>query len=340
MKITTPNKAAVVLSAIYLSASMALASGAQWKARLTITLPAEPTAISYSADGAQIAVGHADGRVTIWETRAGMLIRSLNAHKDAVRTLALTSQGGRLITLGKENLVRIWSVSDWTETGSLEDVAFSFAVSRDGHWLAGQDSQQALWLWDLTTLKRTKQLGKSGVGGAHNLNFTADAQHIVVVFGNDSHLIDVTSGADTKLPVRTTKPQVNIKQTGNDQFAISLGALDDDSAMSHNLALSNGGGFVAVGRGWYGKPAFVDVLDISKMQRIGRYKPKEGGTQSSFSFDDSLLAIEGAKTVTLWKISEGKQDGAVQGNGLVQFSPKSLELAVTNDNSLILYTPR
>ena len=341
MKITTLRKAASVLLAICLSASMALAaSGAQWKARLTIALPAKPTAISYSPDGTLIAVGHADGRVTIWETRTGTLVRSLNAHKAGVRTLAFTFQGTKLITLGDEDLVRMWSVSDWTEAGSLEDAAFSFAVSRDGQRLVAQDSQQALWLWDLTTLKRTRQLVKAGVGGAYDANFTSDDQHVVVVFGSDPHLIDVASGTDAKLPVRTAKPKVNLKQTGDKTFVMSLGALDDDSAMSHNLSISKGGTLVAVGRGWYGKPAFVDVFDTNKMQRLGRLKPKEGGTQSSFSFDDSLIAIEGDKTVTVWKVSEGKQDGAVPGSGLVQFSPKSLELAVTNDNSLILYTPR
>lgn len=331
-------KAIVVLFALCLSASAVLAGGSDWKARLTITLPAEPTAIAYSADGTFIAVGHADGRVTIWEAKTGASIRSLNAHKEAVRTLAFITPG-RLITLGKENRARIWSISDWTEASSLEDVAFSFAVSRDGRWLAGQDAKQALWLWDLITLKRTKQLVKAGVGGAHDMSFTADGQHVIVIYGNDPHFIEVTAGTDTVLPVRTAKPQISIKQTGDNQMVMSMGALDDDSAMSHNLALSANGALVAVGRGWYGKPAFVDVFDLSKMKRTGRYKPKDGGTQVSLSFDNSFLAIEGAKTVTLWKVGEGKQYGAVKGNGLVQFSPTSLELAVTDDNALILYQP-
>jgi WD40 repeat protein len=329
----------VACFAICVSASAVLAAGSEWKARLTITLPAKPTAIAYSADGSKIAVGHADGRVTIWDTKTGTSIRSLDAHKGEVRTLEFTAQGDRLITLGRDNRARIWSVSDWTEASSLEDVAFSFAVSRDGHWLVGQDSKQALWLWDLTTLKRTKQLVKSGVGGASDIAFTADGQRLVVVFGNDPHFVDVAAGTDTVLPVRTSQAQISMKEAGNNQVVMSLGALDDDSAMSHNLALSGDGSLVAVGRGWYGKPSFVDVFDISKMKRVSRCKPKDGGTKVSLSFDNSLLAIEGEKNVTVWKAAEGKQSGTAKGNGFGQFSPKSLELAVTNDNTLILYTP-
>lgn len=330
-------RATLLFFALCLTSFPLFAAGPEWKARLTIALPSAATAIAYSPDGTLIAIGHAGGLVSIWETRTGAAIHSLSADKEAVRTLAFMMPG-KLLTLGKENRARIWSTSDWAETGSLEDVAFSFAASRDGRWLAAQDSKQALWLWDLTTLKRTRQLVKPGVGGAHDMSFTPDGRHVIVIYGNDPHLIEVTTGTDTLLPVRTAKPQLNIKQTGDNQMVMSLGALDDDSAMSHNLALSADGSLVAVGRGWYGKPAFVDVFDLAKLKRVNRYKPKDGGTQVSVSFDNSLLAIEGAKTVTLWRVGEGKQYGAVKGNGLLQFSPSSLELAVTDDTALILYT--
>ena len=329
-----------ILLTICLAAfSAQAANDLKWTARLTIALPAEAAVITFSPDASLLVVGHADGRITIWETKEGKLIKALSAHAKGIRRLGFTPRGDKLITLGQDNRARVWSVSDWDDAGSIEDIGFSFAISDNSRWVVGQDSQQAIWLWDLTTLKRVRQLGKSGIGGALDMCFL-DAQHLVVVYGYEPHLIDIETSANTVLPVRTSKPQMNVKQVGDKQFSISLGSLDDDSAMSHHLAVNPGRSLVAVGRGWYGKPDFVDVFDLAKMQRVGRYKPKDGGTQASFSFDNSLLAIEGAKNVTLWKVSEGKQIGSVQGNGLVQFSPKSLELAVTNDNSLTLYVPK
>jgi WD40 repeat protein len=329
---------AIVSLAGCLSVSLSAASVPEWKSRLTISLPGEATVISYSPDGNLIAVGHANGQVTIWETKNGSLVRSLTAHPAKIKTLLFTTQGDRLITLGDEDRARVWTVSSWAEAGSIEDIAFSIAVSRDALWLAGQDSKQALWLWDMTTFKRSKQLTKPGGGGARDLLFTADGRHLLLIYGNDPHLIDVTTVNDSLLPVRTAKPQINLKQTGNDQFSISLGALNDDSAMSHNLALSSNSALIAIGRGWYGKPAFVDVLDMDKKERVKRFKPKDGGFAASFSFDNSLIAIEGAQNVTVWGLVDGKQRAVVKGDGLVQFSPKSMELAVTNGNSLIVYT--
>lgn len=339
MKVMTFCKVAVLLAAICLSSSV-FAADSQWGARLTITLPNKPTAISYSPDGTLLAVGHGDGRVTVWDTKTGKSIGSLNAHQGAVRALTFTFQSDKLITLGGDDgLARIWSASDWTELGKIEDVGFAIAVSRDGQWLAGQDSKQTLSIWDLKTLKRVRQIGKSGVGGAHDITFFPDDKHVVLIFAHDPHFVDVTSGEDKRIAVKTVPTEVKLKQTGNDQFEVSLGAMTDDNAMSHELALSNNGELVAIGRGWYGQQSFVDLIDINKMKRVGRFKPKGGGTQSTFSFDDAYVAIEGAKTVTVWKVSEGKQVGTAQGNGIVLFSPKLLELAVSNDVSLILYTP-
>ncbi|HEV2905160.1 MAG TPA: hypothetical protein VGW32_08940, partial [Pyrinomonadaceae bacterium] len=162
-------------------------------------------------------------------------------------------------------------------------------------------------------------------------------RQLVLIYGSNPHLIDIASGEDKVIPVKTSQPQLNVEKTGSDQFAISLGKLSDESAMSHNLSVG-GSSLIAVGRGWYGNPAFVDIFDVAKMKAVRRYKPKEAGTQASFSFDGSLLAIAGTKA-TIWSTTDGKQLAAVKGNGLVAFSPNTLELAVTDESTLVIYGP-
>lgn len=314
------------------------AMGASWKVRLTIVLPSAAVALCFSPDAKLIAVGHSDGKVTVWETTRGQLVQTLVGHSAEIRALRFAPGGAKLLTLGRDNQARIWSAPGWTQTDLIDDIGFSLAISPDSRWLAAQDSKQAIWLWDFMSLKRERQLVKAGVGGAPNMHFTSN-DHLVLLYGSNPHRINIGTGEDTIIPVKTSKPEIEVRQTGPDQFAFSLGALSDDSAMSHNLAVSRGS-LVAVGRAWYGKPAFVDVFDLARMQRVHRLKPKVGGTQASFSFDGTILAIEGAEQVTLWKMADGKQFASLKGDGLVEFSPTALELAVTDGSTLLIYSPK
>ena len=219
-------------------------------------------------------------------------------------------------------------------------MAFSGAVSPDGRWLAGQDANQTIWLWDLTTLKQIRALTDSGKGGTNNMSFSADGKYLAAPYSR-ALLINVETNQTLELVAASDKKTpLKIEPTGKDQFSISLGKLQDDDAITHSVATSRTGALLALGRGWYGQPSFVDVWDISAMKRLGRYKPKGSGVLASFSFDNALLAIEGGENATIWNIAKNKQVATVKGGGLVQFSPTSTELAVTDENELIFYFPK
>jgi hypothetical protein len=163
--------------------------------------------------------------------------------------------------------------------------------------------------------------------------YVATAYNTPLLINVDSkQMVSFVSGGDKKTPLK-------VERKGG-QATLSLGALQDDDAITDRVIPSRVGSLIALGRGWYGKPSFVDVWDVSAMKRLGRYKPKDGGTLTSFSFDNSFVAIEGAEKVTIWKIANGKQVAALRGDGIMQFSPKSLELAATDGNSLIVYAPK
>ena len=315
------------------------AGDSEWKEQIKIKLPAKASSLAYSSEGSRIAVGHPDGRVSIWNVRSGELVKQLNAHSKGVNSVQFILQDGQLLTMGDDNRARLWSTSDWSEAGVVEGPAFSGGASPDGHWLAAQASDQSIWLWNLSTLTRVEQLTQPGKGGTRNMNFTADAKYIATAY-NTPLLINVKT--KESVPLVTSgdkKTALKVEQQGN-QVGISLGKLQDDDAPTHRVIPSKSGSLVALGRGWYGQTSFVDLWDVAVMKRIGRYKTKDGGTLSSFSFDNSLLAVEGAKKVTIWKISNGKQVGSVTGDGIMQFSPKSMELAVTDGDSLIIYVPK
>ena len=313
------------------------AGDSAWKPQTQIKLPAKASSLSYSIDGSRIAVGHPDGRVSICDAKSGTLTRSLNAHSKEVNTVQFILQDSRLLTIGDDNRARLWSTSDWSEVGLIEDAGFSGGVSPDGHWLAAQDSTQAIWIWDLSTLKRVKQLTEPGKGGTQNITFTADGRYIATAYSTPM-LIDVeTKQAVSFVVAGEKKTKLTIEPTGRNQAVVSLGPLQEDDAPTHRVIPSRSGSLVALGRGWYGQSAFVDVWDVSMMKRVGRYKTKESGTLTSFSFDNSLFAVEGAEKVTIWRIAGSKQVASLKADGIMQFSPKVMELAATDGDNLIIY---
>ena len=316
-----------------------VATDAEWKTQTQIKLPAKASTLTYSADGSRIAVGHPDGRVTIWNVKSGTLVHLFNAHTKEVNSVQFILGDSRLLTIGDEKRAILWSTSDWSEVGRIEDVAFSGGASPDGRWLAAQDPEQAIWIWDLSTLNRVKQLTEPGKGGTKNMSFTANGRYVATAY-NGPLLIDVeTKQSVSFVMAGEKKTSVKIEKEGN-QVGISLGSMQDDDAPTHRVMPSLSGSLVALGRGWYGRSTFVDVWDVNMMKRLGRYKAKDAGTLTSFSFDNSLLAIEGSQKVTIWRIANGKQVASVQSDGIMQFSPKAMELAATDGDNLLIYVPK
>ena len=320
-------------------ASPRVAADARWKERSRIPLPSHATTLAYSLDGGRIATGHADGSINIWDTKTGALVHSLKAHAGEVKIVQFTAQDTLLLSLGEDHRAHLWAVNDWMDKGTIEDVAFSCGASPDGRWLACQDTKQTIWLWDLKTLRRVKQLSDSGIGGTRAMSFTADGKYLATAYSSPliinletkEHLALVNPG-DKKTPLK-------IEQSG-DQVSFSLGKMQDDDAPTHRITTSRTGSLVALSRAWYGRGnAFVDVWDIGAMKRLGRFKPKDGGLLASFSFDNSLLAIDGASNATIWDVARVKQVATLKADGKVLFSPTSLELAATDGNSLIFYVP-
>src|SRR5829696_6594115 len=150
----------------------------EWRELRKIPLPAKATVLAYSPDSERIAAGHTDGRVTVWNVKTGEMVHSLEAHSKRVKTVQFIAPGDRLLTIGDDQNARLWSTVDWKEVGTIEGVAFAGGVSPDARFLAAQNSEQAIWIWDLATLKPVRQLTEAGKGGSTNIAFTADGKYI------------------------------------------------------------------------------------------------------------------------------------------------------------------
>jgi WD40 repeat protein len=76
----------------------------------TLVTPVAITTLGFSADGATIATGHADGTVRLWDAASGIQELSLGATSGQVTSLAFSPDGRMLATNGGDGIVRIWAL--------------------------------------------------------------------------------------------------------------------------------------------------------------------------------------------------------------------------------------
>ena len=333
----------ILIVAVFAVETLSAVGQSTWQPRLQIKLSASASTLAYSPDKKLLAVGHSDGQVTIWNADTGTPIGSFEDHKGSVESIRFTPQGNLLITLGDDKKARIWRVSDLSNQGILEGAAFAFNVSNDGKWLVTQDPDQAIWLWDLTTRKKSVQLSKPGGGGVRAFTFTPVGDYIVCSYGGKPYFIDLKSKENIEIPVAVEggkKTKVKIDMQGNNQAAISLGEMQDNDAPTYRIISGASSPTIVLSRRWMN--GFVDVWNLETRQRITAiYLPKDDSMykilDTSLSFDDSFVAIVGGKRVSIWDIKSGKQAAIFDGTGLIQFSPSDNELSVVNNNILNIY---
>ena len=63
-------------------------------------------------DGLYVLAGGKSGKVYAWEAATGSLVRAWDAHFKAVTCLALTTDGGVLLTGSEDTLVKAWPMAE------------------------------------------------------------------------------------------------------------------------------------------------------------------------------------------------------------------------------------
>ena len=113
-----------------------------------------------------IAVGHADGSVTLWNGESGLVQTNFLAHRRAVRAIAFAPDGRTLATGGVEGMARLWNLATQREIVTLKGhltSVFSLDISPDGRRLAtGSGGAESVKLWDTHTHQELITLAGEG----------------------------------------------------------------------------------------------------------------------------------------------------------------------------------
>jgi WD40 repeat protein/serine/threonine protein kinase/tetratricopeptide (TPR) repeat protein len=122
--------------------------------------------LTWSRDGRQLANGHNNGTVQVWDTVTGGEPRVFRGHLDGVRNVAFSPDGRTLASSGGEQTIKLWDVATGQEkasfrghTNSIGDLAWS----PDGGRLASGSSDGTARVWDVEKGKEAVAL--RGLGG-------------------------------------------------------------------------------------------------------------------------------------------------------------------------------
>ncbi|KAJ2016953.1 Pre-rRNA-processing protein ipi3 [Coemansia sp. S610] len=103
-------------------------------AKITFPFPEEISCLHAIDNGKYLAAGAKSGRVLIWATASGRLLRAWDAHYGAV--ISLASSEGVLLSGGDDAAVHVWALSQVLDQAALGDSAVTPIVSLTEHTMA------------------------------------------------------------------------------------------------------------------------------------------------------------------------------------------------------------
>ena len=296
------------LASVVLSGSdftlLNVATGRESEASAASQMDASIKSLSFSPDGAMLAIGDDAGGVTLWDVANNKKIDTFESHSSISMGVAFGRDGKTIASASGDKTVKLWNLSDGTlsilqdHSDSLSMVAFS----PDGRTLASGSEDDTMKLWDLSTNKVLK-----------TFNVDRDVQGIAFS-PNGATLAAVAS-------------EVQLWDIGT---GVQLRTFDLDEP-GFVPSFSPDGQLIACGDGHA-----VKIWNVSTGYELHRWTSHSGNIGVVvFSPDGKTLASGSEdRTVKIWNVNTGAELKTLSGHTAlvlgVAFSPDGKTLATSS----------
>jgi WD40 repeat protein/tRNA A-37 threonylcarbamoyl transferase component Bud32 len=258
--------------------------------------------MSFSPDGAMLAIGDDVGGVTLWGVANNKKLNTLEGHSFPSLGVAYSPDGKAIASASGDKTVKVWNTSDGglTVLAGHSDPVSTVAFSPDGRTLASASEDETIKLWDLSTKTELRTLKLSA--DVEGIAFSPNGATLASV-SSDVQLWDIGTGVE----LRTL-------------------SLSDESGFT--ISFSPDGQLLACGDG-----QTVKVWNVTTGYELQSLKTHSGKIGSVlFSPDQKTLASSDADgTVKLWNVITGAElktlGGHTAGVHSLAFSPDGKTLA-------------
>ena len=254
--------------------------------------------LAYSPNGKNIACGHDDNTIRLYDIVTKTEIALLKGHQERINTIVYSPDSSKLVSGSADNTIYYWDVDKKREiskiTGYPSQIV-ELTFSHDGKILASGGYDGTIRFLDPNSGRELKIFATGHFSSTIGLAFTEDNKRLVsAAYYGSVHIWDVMNG--------TVLPAPNVKQYDRTEaFAFSTDA---------TLYTSNGADTTIRSRGvntrtsWLPLPE-THIWSLPHGQDI--ITLPNSYEALAFSPDKQFLAASKSKETHLWEIQTGKQ---------------------------------